>query len=100
MGAHFIILAWRIPWQSVVGYRAQGRKKVDMTEHAPTNVQWLLLILYWCFWTVMLEKTCESSLDYKEIQPVHPKRNQSWIFFGGTDVEAETPLLWLPDTKN
>ena len=54
----------------------------------------------WCFWTVVLEKTLESPLDCKEIQPVHPKENQSWIFIGRTDVEAETPILWPPDTKN
>ena len=47
----------------------------------------------WCFWTVMLEKTLESPLDCKEIQPVHPKGNQSWIFTGRTDAEAETPIL-------
>ena len=47
----------------------------------------------WCFWTVVLEKTLESPLDSKEIQPVHPKGNQSWIFIGRTDVEAETPIL-------
>ena len=54
----------------------------------------------WCFWTVVLEKTIESPLDCKEIQPVHPKRNQSWIFIGRTDAEAETPILWPPDAKN
>ena len=54
----------------------------------------------WCFWTVMLEKTLESPLDCKEIQPVHPKGNQSWIFIGRTDAEAETPILWPPDVKN
>ena len=54
----------------------------------------------WCFWTVMLEKTLESLLDCKEIQPVHPKGNQSWIFIGRTDAEAETPILWPPDAKN
>ena len=54
----------------------------------------------WCFWTVMLEKTLESPLDCKEIKPVNPKGNQSWIFIGRTDVEAETPILWLPDGKN
>ena len=54
----------------------------------------------WCFWTVVLEKTLESPLDCKEIQPVHPKRNQSWIFIGRTDAEAETPTLWPPDGKN
>ena len=54
----------------------------------------------WCFWTVVLEKTPESPLDYKEIQPVHPKGDQSWIFIGKTDAEAETPILWPPDAKN
>ena len=54
----------------------------------------------WCFWTVMLEKTLESPLDCKEIQPVHPKGNQSWIFIGRTDAEAEALILWLPDAKN
>ena len=54
----------------------------------------------WCFWTVVLEKTLESPLDSKEIQPVHHKGNQSWIFIGSTDVEAETPILWPPDVKN
>ena len=54
----------------------------------------------WCFWTVVLEKTLESPLDSKEIQPVHPKGNQSWISSGRTDAEAETPILWLPDVKN
>ena len=48
----------------------------------------------WCFWTVVLEKTLESPLDCKEIKPVHPKGNQSWIFIGRTDSEAETPILW------
>ena len=55
---------------------------------------------YWCFWTVVFEKTLESLLDSKEIQPVHPKGKQSWTFFGRTDVEAETPILWPPDVKN
>ena len=54
----------------------------------------------WCFWTVVLEKTLESPLDCKEIQPVHPKGNQSWIFIGRTDAEAEAPILWPPDVKN
>ena len=54
----------------------------------------------WCFWTVVLEKTLESPLDCKEIQPVHPKGDQSWIFIGRTDAEAETPVLWPPDAKN
>ena len=54
----------------------------------------------WCFWIVVLEKTLESPLDCKELQPVHPKGNQSWIFIGRTDAEAETPILWPPDAKN
>ena len=54
----------------------------------------------WCFWTVVLEKTLESPLDCKEIQPVNPKGNQSWIFIGRTDAEAEAPILWPPDAKN
>ena len=54
----------------------------------------------WCFWSVVLEKTLESPLDCKEIQPVHPKRNQSWMFIGRTDAEAETSILWLPDVNN
>ena len=54
----------------------------------------------WCFWTQVLEKTLESPLDCKEIQPIHPKGNQSWIFIGRTDAEAKTPLLWPPDAKN
>ena len=54
----------------------------------------------WCFWSVVLEKTLESPLDWKEIQPVHPKGNQSWVFIGRTDAEAETPILWPPDAKS
>ena len=73
-----------------------------------------LVVTYWCesghkegwapknwfFWTVMLEKTLESPLHCKEIQPVNSKGNQSWIFIGRTDAEAETPILWPPDSKN
>ena len=66
--------------------------ELDYTESwAPKN---------WCFWTVVLEKTLESPLDCKEIQPVHPKGDQSWVFTGRTDVEAETPILWPPDAKS
>ena len=54
----------------------------------------------WCFWTVMLEKTLESPLDCKEIQPVHSEGDQSWIFTRRNDAEAETPVLWPPDAKN
>ena len=66
--------------------------KLDYKESwAPTN---------WCFWTVVLEKTLERPWDCKEIQLVHPKGNQSWVFTGRTDVEAETPILWPPDPKS
>ena len=54
----------------------------------------------WCFWIVVLEKTLEGSLDCKEIQSVHPKGNQSWIFIGRTDIEGETPILWPSDANN
>ena len=66
--------------------------KLDSKESwAPKN---------WCFWTVVLEKTLESPLDCEEIQLVHPKGDQSWVFIGRTDVEAETPVLWPPDVKS
>ena len=54
----------------------------------------------WCFWTMVLEKTLESPFVCKEIQPVNPKGDQSWVFIGRTDAEAETPVLWLPDVKS
>ena len=62
------------------------------------NENWALK--NWCFWTMVLEKTLESPLDCKEIQPVHPKGNQSWIFIGRTVAEAAPPILWPPDVKN
>ena len=67
-----------------------------------TELNWSVVeaLNNWCFCSVMLEKTLESLLDCKEIQPVHPKGNQSWMFIGGTDAEAETPILWPPDGKN
>ena len=54
----------------------------------------------WCFWTVVLEKTLESPLNCKEIQPAHSKGDQAWVFIGRTDAEAETPILWSPDAKS
>ena len=54
----------------------------------------------WCFWTVVLEKTLESPLDFKKVQPVHPKGDQSWVFIGRTDAKAETPILWPPHAKS
>ena len=69
-----------------------GCESMDYKESwAPKN---------WCFWTVVLEKTLESPLDCKEVQPVHPKGNQSWVSIGRTDVEVETPVLWPPDAKS
>ena len=66
--------------------------ELDCEEHwAPKN---------WYFWTVVLEKTLESPLDCKEIQPVHPKGEKSWMFIGSNDVEAETSILWPPDAKS
>ena len=66
--------------------------KLDCEESwAPKN---------WCFWTVVLKKTLESPLDCKEIQPVHPKGDQSWVFIGRIDAEAETPVLWPPHVKS
>ena len=62
------------------------------------KVSWALK--NWCFWTVVMEKTLESPLDCQEIQPVHPKGNQTLMFIGRTDAEAETPILWPPDVKN
>ena len=58
------------------------------------------LLKNWYFWTLVLEKTLESLLDCKEIQPVHPKEEESWMFIGRTDAEAETPILWPPDAKS
>ena len=74
MATHSSILAWRIPWtEKSAGYSPWGSKKLD---------------------------TLESPLDCREIQPVHPKGDQSWVFIGGTDFEAETPILWPPDAKS
>ena len=74
----------------------KAEKKIKQKTH--TKESWVLK--NWCFWTVVLEKTLESPLDSKEIQPVHPKGNQHWMFIGKTNVEAETPILWPPDVKN
>ena len=81
-------------------------KSRDIT--LPTSRVWMWELDYkesrvlknWCFWTVALEKTLESPLDCKEIQPVHPKGDQSWIFIGRTDAEAETPILWPLGAKS
>ena len=91
-------------------------KSRDITNKAPSSQNygfsssrvWMCELDYkeswvlknWRFWTMVLEKTPESPLDFKEIQPVHPKGDQSWIFIGRTDGEAETSILWPPDAKN
>ena len=80
----------------IEGRRRRGRQRMrwldkDKERWAPKN---------WCFWTVVLEKTLESPLGWKEIQPVHPKGNQSRIFIGRTDAEAETTIFWPYDSKN
>ena len=85
-----------LKWLSSQGYGFSsghvGVWELDCEESwAPKN---------WCFWTVVLEKTLESSLDCKEIQPVHSKGDQSWVFIGRTDTEAETPVLWPPHVKS
>ena len=86
-----------ISWMSTQGHLEFGNCYVWMWEldceesWAPKN---------WCFWTVVLEKTLENPLDCKVIQPVHHKRDQSWVFIGRTDAEAETPILWPPHVKS
>ena len=102
--AWFGTIPWRRKWEStpvflpgefheqrsLAGYSPWGHKELDVTEWLTWN---------WCFWTVVLEKTLESPLDCKEIQTVHPKGDQSWVFIGRTGVEAKTQL-WPPDVKN
>ena len=71
-----------------------------MKHKLESRLNLVVLNRAWCFWTVVLQKILESPLDCKEIQPVHPKGNQSWIFIGRTDAEAEAPIFWPPDAKN
>ena len=105
------------PWKKSYDQPRQHIKKQShyFTNKSPSSQSygfssrhvWLLELDYnesrplknWCFWTILLEKTLESSLDYKEIKPVHPKGNQSWIFIGRSDVEVESPILWPPAVK-
>ena len=75
-------------------------KSVTVSMVSPSIYHEVMGLENWCFCTVVLEKTLESPWDCKEIKPVHPKGNQSWIFIGRTDVEAEMPILWPPDAKN
>ena len=94
--------------RSPVGYSPCGCKESDMTEWLSTAHVWMWeldhkeswVLKNWCFWTVVLKKTLESPLDCKEIKPFNSKGNQSWIFIGRTDAEAEIPILWPRDAKN
>ena len=106
------------PWKESYDQSRQHIKSRDIT--LPTKVRLVKAMLFpvvmdgceswtskenwaqknWCFWTVVLEKTLESPLDCKEIKLVNSKGNQSWIFIGRTDAEAEAPILWPPDSKN
>ena len=117
---HSSTLARKIPWmeepgrpQSMGSQRVRHNWATSSSIHSQSfgfssSVLWMWELDYeeswapknWCFWTVVLEKTLESPLDCKEIQPVHPKGNQSWLFIGRTDAEVETPILWPPDVKN
>ena len=122
MATHSSILAWRIPQTEEPGrLQSMGLQRVghdwasslwgpsSQSYGFSSSHVWMWELDYeeswapknWCFWTVVLEKTLESLLDYKEIQPVSLKGNQSWIFIGRTDAEGATPIkLWPPDSKN
>ena len=91
------ISSWLLQ-QSTAAAPYLGRGVAPLCRSTPAPSQPTLLS--WCFWTVVLEKTLESPLDCKEIQPVHPKGDQSWVFIGRTDAEAETPVLWPPDANS
>ena len=71
-----------------------------LPSEPPGKSEEIWVLKNWCFWTVVLEKTLESPLDCKEIQPVHPKGDQPWVFIGRTDAEAEATIPWPPDVKN
>ena len=95
MATHSSVLAWRIPGMGEPG-RSMGLHRVrhdwsDLAAAAAISLG---------FWIVVLEKTLESPLDCKEIQPVHSKGGQSWVFFGRNDAKAETPVLWPPHAKS
>ena len=117
MATHSSFLAWEIPWTEEsgrlqsMGHKNQTQVKQLSTIHNKVMMWYLTVVVIcisliicapknWCFWSVVLEKTLESPLHCKEIQLVHLKRDQSWVFIGRTDAEAETPVLWSPHTKN
>ena len=88
----------KCPFCQNYGFSSSHVQMLDYTWELDYKESWVPM--NWCFWTVVLEETLESPLDCKEIQPVHPKGNQSWIFNGRADAEAEAPILWPPDVKN
>ena len=104
----FIFLGSKITWMVTTAMKLKDTCSLEKSYGFSSSHVWMWVLDYkeswtpknWCFWTVVLEKTLESPLDCKEIQPVIPKGNQSWIFFGRTDAEAETPKFWPPDAKN
>ena len=125
MATHSSVLAWRIPGTGKPGgLLSMGSHRVRLLKRLSSSSSssiissqgygfssghvWMWELdceegwapKNWCSWTVVLEKTLESSLDWKEIQPVHPRGDHSWIFIGRIDAEAETPILWPPDVKN
>ena len=118
MAIHSSILAWTVPWteepSSLQSMRSQSRtrlkglsiahinriKKKTNTGSLKDTEKVFDKIQHSFFWTVVLEKTFESPLDCKEIKPVNPKGNQSWILIGRIDAKAESSILWPPDTKN
>ena len=99
--------SYDLPRQHIKKQRHYFANKVPSSQGSSSHV-WMWELDYkeswapknWCFWIVVLGKTLESPLDWKKIQPVHPKGNQPWIFIGRTDAEAESPIVWPPDAKN
>ena len=89
--------SWEEKWK---GQRREGKIYPSICKILNNNSEESWGPKNWCFWTVVLEKTLVSPLDCKEIQPVHSKRDQSWVFFGRTDAEAETAVLWPPHVKS
>ena len=113
MAIHSSTIAWKIPWTEEPGrLQSMGLQRVGhnwATSHGFSSGHvWMWELdceeswapKNWCFWTVVLEKTLESPLNCKEIQPVHPKGDRSWVFIRRNDAEAETPILWPPHVKS
>ena len=93
-------LCWWYHHQEMLGTNWKPLWWLESTSHLGTRRIYKTPGFHWCFWTVVLEKTLESPLDSKKIKSVNPKGNQSWIFIGRIDDEAETPIFWPPDAKN